>query len=76
MKFTTGDRAVLFLAAGLLILAYMSMKRGQNTIGVLWIIGAFGCGVMLYASRGKGRNDNKSGFSLFKPNDKNKNLKK
>jgi hypothetical protein len=58
VKITSGDKAVLFLAAGLLVLAAINFKHGQNTLGVCWTVGVFGCGVMLYASHGGGQNHN------------------
>lgn len=60
MKMTSMDKAVLFLGAGLLILSYISVKRGQGTLGICWLIGASGCGVMLYASHGGRKNHNKN----------------
>lgn len=50
MKLTQFDKANLFLGAGFLILAVISIKSGKAKTGVCFLIGAFGCGVMFYAA--------------------------
>jgi hypothetical protein len=50
---TKENKAVIFLGTCLLILTCVCFSRGKNTLGVCYIIGAFGCGIMLYAGNRK-----------------------
>ena len=59
MKISNGDKAILFLAAGLFILACINYNRGQQIPGTCWLFAAFGCGVMLYAGHSKGSDGRK-----------------
>lgn len=48
MKLTSGDKAVLFLAAGFLFVSYMSFKTGRIAAGKGFIIGICSCGLLFY----------------------------
>jgi hypothetical protein len=52
---TGGEKSILFLGAGFLILSCIAFKRGQSSLSVCWLIGAFGCAVMLYAGHTGGK---------------------
>lgn len=52
MKLSSGDKALLFFAAGLLVLSVLSFKKGDSHAAACWLLGVSGCAVMLYAAHG------------------------
>lgn len=59
MKMTSGNKAVTFLGTGLLIISCLNFNRGENALGICFLIGAFGCGIMLYADTESRKKHNK-----------------
>jgi VIT1/CCC1 family predicted Fe2+/Mn2+ transporter len=56
LKLSDNGKAIAFLGAAFLLLAYLCLNSGKNSLGVCCIIVVAGCALMLYASHGGKQN--------------------